>query len=179
MVSINFELDNDGHFYNDVVADPPVIEKITVTLAIYVNINYINSLMQTNINILLQHPLLQPYATAKFKLVQIFKTSKSQESLVVLRDFCRSLVRRCENILFYAHLLFWQDPATNVRSPYEFDDILKECIEFGIKELELNNKIFGMRNNYSIQSIIINDQLKQNVKNNVKRLGYKYDKNSK
>jgi len=178
MVSINFELNKDGHFYDDTPADPPIVEKISSTKS-RVNISYTNTLMQTNIHILLQHPLLQPYATAKFKLVQIFKTAESDESIRVLRDFSQNISLRCNNILYYAHLLFWQNPGTNVRSPYEFDDILKECIEFGIKELELNNKINGMRNNYSIQSIILNDQLKQNVKNNVKRLGYNYDKNSK
>jgi len=177
MVSINFELNNAGHFYDDTGTE--VDEKFESTVALRVKFKFYNSLMQTNINILLQHPLLQPYATAKFKLMQICKSAKTKQSLDVLIDFVENLHDRCNTILYYSHLLFWQDTATNVRSPYDFDDILKECIEFGIKEIELNNKINDMKNNYSIQSIILNDQLKQNVKNNVKRLGYKYDKNSK
>jgi len=178
MVSINLELNKDGHFFDDTVADPPIVEEIKSN-KMKVNVSYNNNLMRSNINILLQHLLLQPYATAKFKLVQIFKNAESNESRLVLKEFSQNISNKLYIVLYYAHLLFWQNPGTHVRSPYEFDDILKESIELGIKEIELTNKINGMRSNYSIQSIILNNQLKQNVKNNVKRLGYNYDKNSK
>jgi len=182
MLTVNFDLNALGHFHDD--TNDPKTEIISAG-GKDVTYTFHNPLMKTNIYRLLEHPAFRDVVKAKFEFTQIFKNVQSDESYRTLLLFGQNLYNVCADIIVTAHLLYWQDaalPAThadyaahpiNIRSPFSFDEILKECIELGMLRLKILNKIVDMKNSSTIQSIIINSQLKKNIKNNVKKLGYK------
>jgi len=121
----------------------------------------------------MDHPTFLPLLETKAKLIQIFKSVKSEESERTLVNFMTNAIEILTETLRLAHCLYWKDDAQRIRSRYTFEECIQISTDFAKLKLEVLNIVTDSQNNNAIQSTVINSQLRDIARNNIRSLGYK------
>jgi len=115
--------------------------------------------LRKNIYTLLEHEKLSNILVRKSNLINIFRTTKSQEASEALKKYMDNIIPILRNILKNTHNLYWVDDKRYIRSAISFEECLKKSIDFAYDTLRINNLITSVSNPSGILNSQINDQI--------------------
>jgi len=177
MFTVNLDFDNDGHFYAD---NADAEETITVNAGLATEKkakwNIPDGIVRINIYRLMEHPSFQQLLEARLKFIKNFQLAKSDESKSALEEFMKNTVEILKDVLSIAHRQYWKDSAAKLRSPYSFNECISTGINAGVEKLQILNMITDIKLSSGISSTIINGQMDDILRKNIKSLGLKEDK---
>jgi len=178
MFSINFDLVN-GYFYDSEISFPLASEKVISKSGNNKEASWIygNKLVQTNINILLEHPAFSQLMKSRKDFSEIFMNTGTDPAKNALEKLMNNIIDVLTSCLLKMHELYWLktdvDESKRVRSQYSFDECLNKAISIAKTKFEVLNLISNDQALPSIESTLINRSVEDIIKDNTKKFGGK------
>jgi len=134
-----------------------------------------SDILRNNTYRILEHPKLNDILIRKANLINIFRVTKSEESLNGLEKYMKQIVPILEEILETCHKLYWLNDKRYIRSPLSFDECLSQSIDFGYDKMRIMNLISSI-DGPGILNSQINNQISDIVTNQYRALGTRESK---
>jgi len=128
-------------------------------------------ILRTNIYRLLEHPKLSNILVRKANLVNIFRSTKSDESSEALKKYMNNIIPILSETLSTCHNLYWLDDQKYIRSSLSFDFCLNQAINFAYDRLRIMNLITNVTDPSGILNSQISNQLSDIATNDYRALG--------